>query len=325
LDSRFSFETDFFMNKRSGILWRRNASIPQSAGLTLPAENIGKTQNKGFDFRTGWTDRVGRDFWYDISVSGGYAINKIVFRDEAETLPYQMETGHMIGAERYYIYDGVFKDWDEVMNYANRPDYSGIVTDKDPVKGTGIKPGDMKFKDYNGDGKINGDDRVRIDRTNVPKWNVGFNAMLQYKSFDFSILFQGAFDAWTRVYHDAGSIGNWPKYVYDHRWSFNNPSDTHPRVHDRGSFYWDNTNSAGTNTYWMFRTDYVRLKNMELGYTIPKQFVQQSKFISGARIFVNGQNLLTFTNVDRDPESVSNNATNYPQLKSISAGLKVSF
>ena len=320
VDSRLSLEADVFMNKRSQVLWRRNASIPQSAGLTLPAENIGKVENKGFDFRLGWNDRVGRDFWYDLSLSAGYANNKIVFRDEAAGSPdYQRITGKMIDAERFYIYDGVFKDWDEVNARGSRPDYSGITSE------SGIKPGDMKFKDINGDGKIDGDDRVRINRTNVPKWNAGLNMMFQYKNFDLTMLWQGAADAWTKVYHDAGSIGNWTKYVYDHRWSYDNPSDKHPRVHDRGSFYWDNTNAAGTNDYWMFRTDYLRLKNLELGYTIPRGLAEQTKFLSGARIFVNGQNLLTFTNINRDPESTSNTATNYPQLLLLNAGFKLTF
>ncbi|MDR2233170.1 MAG: TonB-dependent receptor [Tannerella sp.] len=328
VENRLSLEADYFINKRSQVLWRRNASIPQSTGLTLPAENIGKVENKGFDFRIGWTDQIGKDFWYDISISGGYADNKIIFRDEAlGSPPYQTVTGKMIDADMYYLYDGAFKDWDEVNNYANRPLYSGVTNDAvvDGVLNSGIKPGDMKIVDYDKNGVIDGDDRVRINRTNIPKWNGGLNAMFQYKNVDFSFLFQGAFDAWTKVYHDAGSIGNWTKYIYDHRWSYNNPSDKYPRVHDRAAFYWDNGNAAGNNTFWMFKTDYVRLKNVELGYNLPRHIVQQSKFIAGARIFVSGQNLLTFTGIDRDPESTSNNATSYPQLKTLNAGFKLTF
>jgi hypothetical protein len=217
-----------------------------------------------------------------------------------------------------YVYDGVFKDWDEV-NDPNRPDYSGIASE------SGIKPGDMKFKDISGDGTIGSNDRVRVNRTDVPKWNMGFNAAFQYKSFDLSILFQGAFDAWTRVYHDAGTIGNWPKHVYDNRWTYDNPSDKYPRVHDRASYYWDDTNAAGHNTYWMRRTDYVRLKNMEIGYNVSPGLIRQTNFFTGMRIYINGQNLLTFTGLDRDPESTSATASSYPINKVLNVGFSLTF
>lgn len=327
LNNKLSFEGDVFLNKRTHVLWRRNSTIPQTAGLTLPAENIGKVNNRGFDFALGWNDRIGRDFMYSINLSGGFAINKIIDWDEPAGVPeWQKSTGKMIprnvnntNEDLYYVYDGVFKDWDEVNNRSNRPDYSGVVVE------SGIKPGDMKFKDISGDGKIDADDRVRYNRNSTPKWNGGLTIMMQYKHFDLNILFQGAFDAWTRCYHDAGTIGNWPKYIFDNHWSYDNPSDKHPRVHDRGSFYWDNTGAAGRNTYWMQRTDYVRLKNLELGYSIPSSLIRQTGFFTAARIYLNGQNLLTFTNLYRDPESTSDTATNYPHNKILNVGFSLTF
>ena len=319
-NNRLSFEVDVFLNQRRNILWRRNASIPNTSGLTLPAENIGEVDNKGFDFRLSWNDRIGKDFMYDITFTGGYTKNKIKFWDEAPGAPeYQKSTGKMTNTSIYYEYDGVFKDWDEVNDRVHRPDYSGVVAE------SGIKPGDMKFKDINGDGKIDGDDRIRINRTDIPKWNTGLNIMMQYKNFDLTLLFQGGFDSWTRIYHDAGTIGNWPKTVFDNRWSYDNPSSLHPRVHDRGQFYWDNTNAAGTNTYWMKRTGYVRLKNVEFGYNIPNRWVQQTGFFTGMRVFLNGQNVLTFTKLDRDPESTSTTGTNYPHVMVLNAGFTLTF
>jgi len=319
LNNRLSFELDAFLKQRTNILWRRNASIPQTAGLTLPAENIGKMNNKGFDFRLGWNDRIGRDFSYNFSLSGGYAQNKIIFWDEAAGIPeWQTSTGRKRDAALYFIYDGVFKDWNEVNN--KTLDYSGVTANDK------MKPGDIKFKDINGDGVINGDDRVRVNRTNIPTWNMGLNAYFQYKGFDLNLLFQGAFDAWTKVYHDSGDIGNWTKEIYDHHWSIANPSDKYPRVHARAVDYWD-MGDGGNNTYWMWRTDYIRLKNMELGYSIPPRLLSQTKFFTNLRVYVNGQNLLTWTTsgIDRDPESTSNNSTSYPLLKVINAGLTITF
>lgn len=319
-DNRLYLEADYFYNKRSNILWRRNASIPTTSGLTLPAENIGKVDNTGFDFKIEWSDNIGKDWHYSISATGGYAKNTIKFWDEAPGAPeWQKSTGHPMNTSLYYEYDGVFKDWDEINDIANRPNYDGITKDAD------LRPGDMKFKDLDGDGKITPDDRYRSDRTNEPKWTYGITGNLQWKNFDLSVLFQGAADSWTKVYWEAGDIGNYPKYVYDKHWSIENPSNLYPRVNERSAYYWDGT-AAGSNTYWMVNTNYIRLKNLEIGWTLPKAWLSQTKLISYARIYVNGVNLLTFSPCkDIDPESTSSNATNYPQSKIINVGFTVTF
>ena len=319
-DNRLYLEADYFYNKRSNILWRRNASIPTTSGLTLPAENIGKVDNTGFDFKIEWSDNIGKDWHYSISATGGYAKNTIKFWEEAPGAPeWQKSTGHPMNTSLYYEYDGVFKDWDEINDIANRPNYDGITKDAD------LRPGDMKFKDLDGDGKITPDDRYRSDRTNEPKWTYGITGNLQWKNFDLSVLFQGAADSWTKVYWEAGDIGNYPKYVYDKHWSIENPSSLYPRVNERSAYYWDGT-AAGSNTYWMVNTNYIRLKNLEIGWTLPKAWLSQTKLISYARIYVNGVNLLTFSPCkDIDPESTSSNATNYPQSKIINVGFTVTF
>lgn len=319
-DNRLYVEADYFYNKRSNILWRRNASIPTTSGLTLPAENIGKVDNTGFDFKIEWNDNIGKDWRYSISATGGYAKNTIKFWDEAPGAPeWQKSTGHPMNASLYYEYDGVFKDWDEINNKSNRPNYDGITKDAD------LRPGDMKFKDIDGDGKITPDDRYRSDRTNEPKWTYGITGNLQWKNFDLSVLFQGAADSWTKVYWEAGDIGNYPKYVYDKHWSIENPSSLYPRVNERSAYYWDGT-AAGSNTYWMVNTSYIRLKNLEVGWTLPKAWLEKTKLISYARLYVNGVNLLTFSPCkDIDPESTSSNGTNYPQSKIINVGFTVTF
>lgn len=320
LSNRLYLEADYFYNKRSNILWRRNASIPSSTGLTLPAENIGKVNNTGFDFKIEWNDNIGKDWRYTISATGGYAKNTIKFWDEAAGSPeWQLSTGHPMNTDLYYQYDGAFKDWAEINNTANRPNYDGITKDAD------LKPGDMKFKDIDNDGKITPDDRIRSDRNNEPKWTYGITGYVQWKNFDLNVLFQGAADCWTKVYWEAGSIGNYPQFVYDKHWSIENPSDKYPRVNERSQYYWDGT-AAGANTYWMVNTNYIRLKNLEIGWTLPKAWLAQTKFINYARLYVNGTNLLTFSpSKDIDPESTSSNATNYPQSKIINVGFTVTF
>lgn len=324
-DNRLYFEVDYFFNRRSKILWKRNASIPQTAGLTLPAENIGKVDNTGFDFKIEWNDRVGSDFRYNITLSAGYAVNKIKYWDEAPGAPeWQKSTGMPMSTDIYYEFDGVFQNWDEINDKANRPNYDGVTSD------AGLQPGDMKFKDIGGpdgdpDGKITPDDRRRFAKNQDPRWNAGLNMYFQWKGFDLSLLFQGSAYSWTKLYWDSGEIGNYLKQVYDNHWSEANQISDHPRVHARGKYYWDSGTGAN-NTYWMNNTDYIRLKNLEFGWTLPRNWMDKTQFFSNARVYLNGMNLFTITNAQAlDPESTSVTGTNYPQAKIINVGFSLTF
>lgn len=318
-DNRITVEFDYFQNRRSSILWFRNASIPQSAGLTLPAENIGKVANKGYEFKVGYNGQVG-DVRFNVSVNGGYAKNKITFWDETPGRPdYQLSTGHPIpnditnpDANLLYVYDGIFVDQADVDK--NTLDYSG-------VGGAGkLFPGSMKFKDVNGDGNIDANDRVRSDKTTTPTFQGGLNIMVQYKSFDLSILFQNATGGEVFFQTESGTIGNYTQYSYDHRWTIDNPSSVDPRTVDRNNQYFSNR-----NTYNMLSTDYVRLKNLEIGYNLPAELGKKVG-ITGLRIYANGLNLLTWGKQDIfDPEAVNSSLQYYPQARVLNLGATVTF
>ncbi|WP_313189980.1 TonB-dependent receptor [Sphingobacterium sp.] len=311
LGGKFNAEFDLFKNSRESILWRRNASIPQSTGMSLPVENIGKVDNSGFDLNIGYRETFG-ELAFSASVNGGYAKNKIIFWDEAPGAPeWQKSTGRAINAGMYYIYDGVFKDQAEID--ANKIDYSDITGN--------LRPGDMKYQDYDGDGKITPDDRVRRNKNNVPTFQGGLNLGFAYKNFDLSVLFQGAMGAETRIGTDeSGAIGNYLIDFYENRWSIDNPSSEHPRITDRSDQYF-----SYNNTYWMRNTDYLRLKNVELGYNAPTDWTK--KFgVSSLRVFVSGQNLLTWSGMKvYDPESTNAIGHYYPQARLINSGVMVSF
>lgn len=308
---KMNAEFDIFKNSRNSILWRRNASIPQSTGMTLPAENIGKVDNSGWEFNVGWRDKVG-EVGYSVSVNGGYAKNKIIFWDEAPGAPaWQQSTGRAINAGLYYIYDGVFKDQAEIA--ANTLDYSAITNN--------LRPGDMKYQDYDGDGKITPEDRVRRNKNTDPTFQGGVNLGLTYKNFDLSVLFQGATGGELRVGTDeSGAIGNYLHDFYENRWTIDNPSSEHPRITDRSDQYY-----SYNNTYWLRSTNYLRLKNVELGYNLPGHVLEKIK-ISNLRLYVSGLNLLTWSKVKvYDPESTNQLGQYYPQARLINAGVMVSF
>ena len=320
LNNKINFEFDYFQNKRSNILWVRNASVPQTAALPLPPENIGKVVNKGWEFKVGYNGNAG-DVRFNVSVNGGYAKNKILFWDETPGRPdYQLSTGHPTPGNisspdemLLYQYDGVFKDQKEVD--ANTLDYGG-------VGGAGkLFPGSMKFKDINGDKKIDALDRVRADKTNLPTFQGGLVIGVQYKTFDLSILFQASTGAEMFIQpNESGTIGNFLQYFYDNRWTLDNPSSVHPRTVDRNNQYFSNR-----NTYYMMNTNYIRLKNFEIGYSLPAG-IGKKLGINNLRVYANGLNLKTWSKYDFfDPEAASSNLQYYPQSRVINTGVTLTF
>ncbi|TLU95071.1 SusC/RagA family TonB-linked outer membrane protein [Dyadobacter sediminis] len=319
------FEFDYFVNNRSNILIPKTGSTPSSAGIDgkLPPQNLGKLQNKGWEFKIGYDGSV-NDFTYSVSVNGGYAKNQIKFWDETPgNPPYQQTTGMPYNSFLAYQYDGVFKDQAEID--ANTIDYSAIAGS--------LRPGDMKFKDIGGpgpdfkpDGKITADDRLRSDKTNRPRFTGGANFNFGYKAFDLAILFQGTMGGLQYIGQtESGDIGNFLKYAYDHRWTIDNPSSVDPRLANRNNTYYTNNDIAGANTYFIRSNNYLRLKNIELGYNLPSE-VGSKIGLSNLRIYVNGLNLFTIDKIKIwDPESTSSNGQYYPQSRVLNAGVRVTF
>lgn len=331
LQGKINFTFDVFYNKRTNILIQKSGTTPASAGLTLPPVNLGRVDNKGYEFLVGYNGQAG-DFTYSVSVNGGYAKNEVVYFDEPPGVPdYQKATGHSFGSNGYnflaYQYDGVFKDQPAIDR--NNIDYSGLVNE--------LRPGDMKFKDVgsdpNGpnegkpDGKIDGYDQVRLDKNRDPTFSGGLSLQMQYKNFDCSILFQGATGGllWIGIEGESGDIGNYLQYTYDHRWSVEHPSDKYPRIANRGDVYYSANGAARTNTYYLRSSDYLRLKNFEIGYTLPISISQRAS-IDNLRIYVSGLNLITWDKMKIwDPESTSSDGHYYPQARILNVGASVTF
>jgi TonB-linked SusC/RagA family outer membrane protein len=320
-NNKITFELDVFRNLRKQILIARAGSTPQSTGITslLPPVNEGKVENKGWEFRVGYNGRAGKDLTFNVSVNGGYAKNKVLFWDENPGVPkWQQATGHPFGTNGYaflaYQYDGAFRDAKEIAD--NKIDYSAATNN--------LRPGDMKFIDYNGDGKINNLDQVRIDRTRDPRFTGGVNINVAYKNFDLSVLFQAATGGLQLLnFNETGEFGNWLQYSYNNRWSVDNPSSVDPRLVSRQNTYY--TSGFRNNTYWLRSNDYLRFKNFEFGYTLGGR-VGERVGISRLRLYVSGLNLVTWQKLAIwDPEETAENGYVYPQARIINAGVRVTF
>ena len=305
LRNRLSVSADYFYNYRSQILWWRNASVPATSGLSLPRENIGEVSNQGFEAVIGYRDRLG-DFRYNISVNGSYAKNKIEFWDETPGVPdYQVSTGMPMNSQLMYEAIGIFKDQAQI--------------DATP-SWTGARPGDIIFRDVNGDSIINGLDRVRQDKTGLPRITGGININLQFKQFDLTALFQGSLGGANYLRYESGETGNYLKEFYDGRWTEENTDATHPRAWERDQPYW-----STSNTFFYKSTDYLRLKTLEVGYNLP---VSRLDFLNVEllRLYVNGFNLFTIDKYKwRDPELLHSKGPGYPTQRIVTAGVALTF
>lgn len=160
LNGDLAVSIDYFHNKRTDILWRRNASVPNTSGLSMPDENLGSVVNQGIDFNIDYRKNI-NGVLLGVNLNGVYAKNKILFWDEAPGVPeYQKSTGQPIGAGLYYEAIGIFKSQEEIEAY---PHWAGA------------RPGDIIFKDVNEDGQIDGNDRVRNSRSRTPRFTGGLN------------------------------------------------------------------------------------------------------------------------------------------------------
>jgi hypothetical protein len=278
--------------------------VPKSTGLTLPPENIGKVVNQGFEYVIGYEDKIG-NLIYNVSWNGGYAKNIIKFWDEEPGVPdYQRTTGYPMNSKLYYQAIGIFRDQAAVDAYPHW---------------VGARPGDIIFKDVNEDGKITGLDMVRDYRSNIPRFTSGLNLDLTYKNFYTTVLFQGAWGKIRYHYVEGGVSGNYYMEDAEGRWTEENPDATKPRAFNYTSEYW----RSQDNTYWLRSDDYVRLKNLEIGYNLPHSMTTRLK-IDGFRFYVGGTNVLTWAPhmPSFDPEST---AQDYPLSKVYSLGASLTF
>jgi len=318
LDGKISFSADYFYNLRSNILWWKNAAVPQTTGLSLPRQNFAKVENKGYEFTLGYRNQV-NDFSYSFSLNGSSSHNKILNWDEPAGAPeWQKSTGHPMNTRLYWKAIGVYHTQAEV--------------DNGPTVTMGnARPGDLKFADINGDGKIDGLDRIRVDKTDLPTFTGGFSVDLGYKNFDFSALLQGAAGGARAFREFSGEAGNFRMANVTGRWTPDNTMASKPRAWNRSAEYWM-TDGLPNNTYWVRSTDYMRVKSVNLGYTFTNSFNKMFG-ITSLRVYVSGKNLFTISGLkDFDPESPSGdpssiwvNSEVYPQNKTINFGATLTF
>lgn len=318
--NKFSGTIDYFRETRDGIFMTRNY-LPQIIGVSnsqQPSANIGKVRSTGVDGNIAYTEKIGQ---VNLTVRGNftYSKSKILEYDEQYShYAYSRNSGFRVDQARGLIALGLFKDYDDIR-YS--PDQSALKGDFE------IAPGDIKYKDVNGDGKINDNDIVPIGSTTKPNLIYGFGISAQWKGFDFNVLFQGVgessffINGFTVYPFSEGSWGNILTDVVGNYWSLGKNEDIHakyPRL-----TYGNNSNNNRASTYWLRDGSYLRLKNLEIGYTLPKAFVSKMH-IQNVRFYFMATNLLTFSEFDLwDPELGSSNGQQYPLSRTFTLGMTI--
>ena len=307
LDGKLFLNTDLFYQRRSQILIQRDASVPLYTGISLPDENYGIVDNRGFEIELGYMDHSG-DFSYRFNGNVAFARNKIIEFDEpARSVPWQERTGQPQDVSLLYKMDGIFRDWDHVNSLPHVP---------------GARPGDIIIHDYDGDGVITSDDRIFFHRTRDPEWTFGMNFRFGYRNWSMEGLIQGAgATMMPRLKGLTGTAGNYYAYEAANRWTPDNIDATAPRAYERTEEYW----RVNYPTEWNYvEGGYARLKNIQISYSIPSRLINMVG-VSDARLYMSGNNVLLLYNGNDlfDPEQGS--ISNYPIMKTYAVGATLTF
>jgi TonB-linked SusC/RagA family outer membrane protein len=324
---------DYFYRLRTDVLGTRIQSIPNVVGASMPQVNYAEYDNRGFEFDLNYRETFGQ---FDVSAGGNIAWNrektKLVDQNVYATQE-AYRTGNRINewTDRFWGLQsaGLFTSDEEIAGWV----------DQDGKNNSTLSPGDIKYVDYNNDGRISNEDYVLIGRGVFPRINYGFNTSVEWKGISLSMLWQGAGlfdfnllnspDFTLPFYAGNQPIVNWAEnaYIPENPWV---PSRTDAKW---PLFRTDNGNRGHSNTktsdFWLVNGDYLRLKSLELGYSLPKAVIQKLR-LKSCKIFVSGYNLFTFSEIDfLDPEANTSPGRTfgdyYPPTGTYNAGFVIKF
>jgi TonB-linked SusC/RagA family outer membrane protein len=328
LNNKIDFTVDFYRNTTTGIFQKRE-STPLESGLelTLPYANIGSMSSWGVDGNASYTQAVNSDLSFTLRGNFTVARNNVdSWEQSGVNYPYQSYTDVPYGVMRGLVALGLFKDEEDIISSPKQTYMENLM------------PGDIKYKDVNGDGTVDDDDIVPLSFSNIPQVQYGFALEVSYRSFRVSALVEGVKDVQyflggTGYYPFAWeSTGNLLSMVTDqqNRWTpasySGDPATENPNARFPRLTYGENKNNNRASTFWLADGSYVRLKNVELSYTLPKKWMQASRVFESISVSLIGENLHVWDNVGLwDPAQASSNGAVYPLQRKFTAQLYITF
>lgn len=316
----FGLNFDYFYEYRDKILTQISNTSPSYVGAVFSPANVGIVENQGFEIEFRHNMDIGNDFSYYIKGNFSYAHNTVIKRDDAYmTLDYQKEEGYPIDTPLKFITTGIFQTYDEIYNSPAQISQLGGISGNNI-----LYPGDLKFKDINNDGVINRFDYVRTGYSGVPEITYGVTLGMNYKNFDVSALLQGAARAsfeknWEIMWHFSNNENVFPRH-----WNYWSPETSGSEEYTR--LYGPYQNNEAGSDYSLGSGEYIRLKNVELGYTLPPSLMKRIR-VEALRVYVSGVNLVLWTKREPylDPDNRNQRGGNMPPLGSYNLGLNLNF
>lgn len=326
-NNMISFTVDYFHDTRTDIFQQR-ANIPYEAGFeNMPWANVGSMKSWGFDGNVTFSKNFGQDWGVTARANFTYSRNKVTnWEQSGVRYDYQSYNGKPVGILRGLIAEGLFKDWDDVYSSPKQTYESKVY------------PGDIKYKDVNGDGQINDDDRVPLSYSNVPEFQYGFAPEIRWKNLTVSMLFEGTahsefFYGGTGFYPFAWEdSGNVLKIVADqkNRWTSReisgDPSTENPDARFPRLSYGTNSNNNRASTFWLADNSYLRFKNLTVRYRFKSEWMQRVLSLQNVDLSFIAQNICTWDNIKLwDPAQVNGNGAKYPIQRTYTLQLNLNF
>jgi TonB-linked SusC/RagA family outer membrane protein len=324
LKNKVDFSVDIYQDIRSGI-YQQRASIPDEMGLvTLPFANVGKMKSWGVDGHVAYTQTINKDSYFVLRANFTQSKNVLLDYEEAIVrYPYQSAVGYQWGNNRGLIALGLFKDAADVTN-SPKQTFTNVVL-----------PGDIKYKDVNGDGIIDDYDKVPLDYSSVPQIQYGFATEFKWKNWNLSVLFEGVsrvkyFSDGNGFYPFKGKVvGNVLDIVASDRWTSREISGTAATENPNARFprltYGGNANNDRNSTFWLNDASYLRIKNVQLSYQM-NQSILQKIGIKSSTLSLIGDNLYVWSAVKMfDPQQASSNGSAYPLQRVVTVQLNMQF
>lgn len=311
-----NIKADYFDELRKGIFIQR-LSVPSIVGLSVdPFINMGELSNKGFELSAEYNKSFASGFWLSGRGNFTYNRNRLIYDDTPEPLYEYLFTQNKPLYQQFgLVADGLFQSQEEI--------------DSSPKQMFGnVRVGDIKYRDINGDGQVDNNDQIAMGRTHVPEISFGAGMSLGMKNFDMSFLVQGVdnvsyFMGGSSIYGFTGGsalTGNVHEDVALNRWTTENIDAKYPRISIS-----PNSNNNRNSSLRQYDSRYIRLKNAEIGYTLPES-ISKKLFIEKCRIYAQGVNLLTFSPFKLwDPEIIESQGAQYPNVKTMSLGVNMKF
>jgi TonB-linked SusC/RagA family outer membrane protein len=325
LKERLSTSVDYYRENRTGILVRDGAA-PGFLGFSVPYANLGEVDSWGWELSLRWNDRIGKDFRYNLGLNLSHNQNKVIeMKETPQNYPWMYAKGYRVDARSQAKF---WRFYDEEAEALHQKQFGKPIADHNVT----LLPGDPVFEDLNDDGKIGPEDSTHaLGYTDDPQYVAGFNMGFNYKNWDVSLQWTGAWDVsrsigdvFMRPFYSNSDVktGGLLKYHLNNTWSEENPSQSakYPRPTWARS-----ANNYRNSTLYEVNSSYLRLKSLQIAYNFDFPFMEKIK-LNTFQLALSGYNLFTFTDyIWGDPESRASGSPTYPLQRSFSLSLRVGF